>query len=291
MLATRLLTLAAAPVTLLLVMTRLAAAEQGVYFIFVNAFALSQLFEIGVGSLVVQYASHEVPHVAWGAHGAIEADEVTLVRIHWMLRRLLRWYFAAAVIVVVVAAPLGLALFTAALRREVRSTTSLWLTTVVVTAAYFPLVPLLNTIEGCGRLIDVQRMRLIQALFVALSSWILIPTVGGLFAVAVNAILQFGIAAIWLSRRYPVNALFGLEGSAAERGARRNSDHNRAARSLRDAIPDCGNLDLSSCCCPGPNAVGPLLSGCGQRWTSRRDLGHHDSTIHCRNVVASGPPP
>ena len=68
-LATRLVTLAAAPVTLLLVMTRLVPAEQGVYFIFVNAFALSQLFEIGVGSLVVQYASHEIPHVS-GARAA-----------------------------------------------------------------------------------------------------------------------------------------------------------------------------------------------------------------------------
>ena len=43
-LATRLITVAAAPVTLLLVLTRLVPAEQGLYFIFVNVLALSQLF-------------------------------------------------------------------------------------------------------------------------------------------------------------------------------------------------------------------------------------------------------
>ncbi len=207
-LATRLITVAAAPVTLLLVLTRLVPAEQGLYFIFVNVLALSQLFETGVGSLVVQYASHEFSHVRWGAKGSFDAPDSAVLRLRWILRRLLRWYCLAAIVLVAVAVPLGLALFTAEVKRQVGSTTLIWLTTVLATAAYLPLVPILNTIEGGGRLIDVQRMRLTQALGLALSSWILIPTVGGLIAVATNAVLQFVLAASWLLRRYPETITF-----------------------------------------------------------------------------------
>jgi hypothetical protein len=214
-LATRLVSVAAAPVTLLLVLTRLVPAEQGLYFIFVNVLALSQLFETGAGSLVVQYASHEFSYVRWGVRGSFDAPESTLLRLRWILGRLLRWYGFAATVLVVVGVPLGLGLFTSDVKRQVGSTTFVWLTTVFATAAYLPLVPILNTIEGGGRLIEVQRMRLAQALGLAVSSWILIPTVGGLFAVATNAVLQFVLAISWLLRRYPQTLAFAWRAASS----------------------------------------------------------------------------
>jgi len=216
-LATRLVTVAAAPVTLLLVMTQLAPAEQGLYFIFVNAFALSQLFETGVGSLVVQYASHEFPHIRWGANGSIDANEPAVLRLRWILRRLTRWYCLAAIGLVAVGVPLGLALFSTDVKRQVGSTTLLWLTTLAATAAYLPLVPILNTIEGGGRLVAVQRMRLTQAVLIACSSWILVPTIGGLFAVAANAVVQFVVAASWLLRSYPKLVAFAWSAATTNR--------------------------------------------------------------------------
>ncbi len=58
-LLTRLSLLLAAPVTLWLVATRRPPAEQGVFFILWNLQALTQLMELGVGTLMVQVASHE----------------------------------------------------------------------------------------------------------------------------------------------------------------------------------------------------------------------------------------
>jgi hypothetical protein len=212
-LATRLVTLAAAPVTLLLVMTRLVPAEQGLYFIFLNAFALAQLFETGVGSLVVQYASHELQHVEWGPAGAIVASEPVMRRVRAMLRRAVRWYVGAAIVMTTAAVPLGLALFADRAQAVSTPTTSLWIITILATAAYLLLVPVLNTIEGSGRLVEVQQMRLMQAILVAVSAWALIPSVGGLVAVATTALLQFAVAITWLLRRY--RALMVLAWGAA----------------------------------------------------------------------------
>ena len=58
-LGTRLIPLLAAPVTLYLVATRRSAVEQGFYFVLVNVQALASLVELGVGTIVVQFISHE----------------------------------------------------------------------------------------------------------------------------------------------------------------------------------------------------------------------------------------
>lgn len=235
-LGTRLVTIGAAPITLLLVITRLAPAEQGLYFIFLNVLAFAQLFEIGIGSLIVQYASHEAVHVSWGAHGSIAANEPALVRIGWMLRRSVRWYCAAAVAILLLAVPLGIALFSVSVGPQRIPTARLWLSTVVLTAAYLPLVPVLNTIEGCGRLIEVQRMRFVQAVVMAISAWVLIPTVGGLYAVTLNAMLQLVVAGLWLSRRFPAMIVFAWRASTRHTAAASTTELDRLyATQLRTA--------------------------------------------------------
>ena len=53
-LATRLLSVLAGPVTLYLVATQRSLAEQGFFFVLVNVQALASLVELGAGTIVVQ---------------------------------------------------------------------------------------------------------------------------------------------------------------------------------------------------------------------------------------------
>jgi hypothetical protein len=193
----------AAPITLYLVATRLAPAEQGLYFVFVNVQVIAQLFEVGVGSLIVQYASHELPHLLWQTRGAIEGEAGVRTRVEWLLRRAGRWYVNAGLLFCVLALPLGMVLFTARSEPDGPDFARPWVATVLCTALYLPLIPLLSMIEGAGRLIPVQRMRIGQAVASALIAWVLIPTAGGLVAVATLAALQLAIVILWLWRYYP----------------------------------------------------------------------------------------
>jgi hypothetical protein len=60
-------------------------------------------------------------------------------------------------------------------------------------------------------------MRLAQAGAVAVCAWTLIPTVGGLAAVAALAMVQLGIAAFWLVWRYPALVRMGWEAALGPR--------------------------------------------------------------------------
>src|SRR5688572_23698617 len=162
-LATRLVALVGAPVTLLLVATHLAPAEQGLYFVFVNVQALSQLFELGAGSLIVQFASYEFSRLRWEPNGSISGDADAQRRVSVLLRQGTRWYGVAALILASTALPAGLALFTARAEPGVPGFAFPWMATVLATASYLLLIPIVTTIEGSGRLVEVQRMRLTQA--------------------------------------------------------------------------------------------------------------------------------
>jgi len=89
---TRLALWLAAPVTLWLVATRRPVAEQGLYFIFWNIQALTQLMELGVGTLIVQFASHESPFLRWNSRGGLEGDQAASLRIREVLRDGRGWF-------------------------------------------------------------------------------------------------------------------------------------------------------------------------------------------------------
>ena len=72
--ASRIIALAGAPLTLYLAATRLPPNDQGWYFVAINIVAFAQVCELGLGTIIVQFASHEWPRLRWGRGGGLEGD-------------------------------------------------------------------------------------------------------------------------------------------------------------------------------------------------------------------------
>src|SRR5450759_3012414 len=100
---TRLIALAGAPVSIYLAATRLAPASQGYYFVAVNVIALAQLFEIGLGTIIVQFASHEWPRLRWGRNGGLEGELAARDAVNAVLLAAIRWYGVAALVLFAIA--------------------------------------------------------------------------------------------------------------------------------------------------------------------------------------------
>lgn len=198
-LMSRLVPLLSAPVTLYLVAAHAPAAEQGFYFIFLNVQAIAALLEIGVGTMVVQFASHEAPHLSWGDGGALRGAPDAVARIGRVVHDAWRWYAGVAVVLFGLLAPLGLWLFRDAGTASGIGYARPWLVVVATLALYLPIAPLLCVIEGCGGLLRVQRMRLVQAMVTVAALWVLIPAVGALWAVAWFGVLWLLVAVGWLA--------------------------------------------------------------------------------------------
>ena len=201
-LAVRLAGLLGAPVTLVLLAVRRPPEEQGLYFILTNALALTGLFELGLGTVLVQFASHAAAGLVRGSDGAFAPGDQSTGAVQSLMRLSVRWYFSAACLLTI-----GLLVVGALLARRDNSISSTQfvaagLTVTLAIATYVSALPITVILEGTGDILAVQRMRLVQTLAGLGVVWILLYEVNALAAVAGLAVSQLAVPIVsWLKFR------------------------------------------------------------------------------------------
>jgi hypothetical protein len=215
-------------VTLWLIATQRPIAEQGAYFIFINAQAIAQTVEIGIGALVVQFVSHESAGLVWGADGGLSGEAGALRRVQTIVAAASRWYARLAIAFGATAMSLGVALFTTR-GGDGWGAATWWIVTIAFTSLSFTMVPALAALEGSGRLGEVQRMRLAQVAASILALWLGLVGVNALCGVAAFAVTWFAVQLLWLSRTHP-----GLVANAVGHAAAGDADPT--LRSLADRL-------------------------------------------------------
>jgi hypothetical protein len=221
----RIIAIAGAPVTLYLAATRLPPGEQGWYFVAINIVAFAQLCELGLGTIIVQFASHEWPRLRWGRTGGLEGDPSARDSVAALLVAATRWFGKAALVLFGVAGIGGVLIFGGRMSGSRLGFAVFWCGFVSVTALYLLAIPFICVCEGCGDLLAVQRMRATQAVANLLALWTGIVVSGPLAAAWLGATAQFLVAAVWLFRRHrgllraprslPALLLDGVKGLAA----------------------------------------------------------------------------
>src|SRR5579872_2168268 len=92
--AMRLIDGVAGLVTLAFVARQLSPSVQGYYFTFINLSQLTQLADLGLAVLLVQFVSHEARHFAVAKRGAIDGTGECVSRLRCLGRFALTWYGA-----------------------------------------------------------------------------------------------------------------------------------------------------------------------------------------------------
>ncbi len=198
----RAIALAGAPITLYLAATRLPPNEQGWYFVAINIVAFAQLCELGLGTIIVQFASHEWGRLRWGRSGGLEGDPSARDSVVALLVTATRWFGGAALVLFLIAGLGGTLIFGGNLSGSRVAFAIFWCGFVSVTALYLLLIPFICVSEGCGDLLAVQRMRAWQAAAILVALWTGIIASGPLAAAWLAATAQLIVAAIWLFTRH-----------------------------------------------------------------------------------------
>lgn len=185
-------------ISMWLISRYLTPLEQGFYYTFASILAFQIFFELGVGHVIMQFASHEAAHLRWSAAGVLEGDDVALSRLRSFFVLQAKWYAAIAMLIVLVVLPVGWWFL------QQNSTDILvawqfpWLL-IVVTVAFNTLIsPIFSLYEASGRVAEIARIRWFQALLGSLLGWGVLISGYGLFASAVVNISAIVIAVIWL---------------------------------------------------------------------------------------------
>ncbi|MGL5289484.1 MAG: hypothetical protein ACRC9N_08360 [Aeromonas sp.] len=190
-------------ITLLLITHFLTLTEQGYYYTFASILGLQIIFELGFGSVLTQFVSHEMVGLEI-TKDAISGNEVNLARLYYMVALAIKWYFFVSAGVLLVVSPFGYLFFSTTTMDSLPTLTWLlpWLFLVFSASLSLLITPILSIAEGCGFVAQVAKMRLFQTLTSALFAWLMLLSGVGLYASAATALATFVVGALWIQRNF-----------------------------------------------------------------------------------------
>lgn len=198
---TRIWTIAAGPVNLLLIARFFTPPVQGFYYTFGSLVGWTAFLELGLGTVVQQFASHEWAHLSLGADGEIAGDVHAAGRLAALARIAVRWY-AAAAIVSAVALGAGGAFFLGRHSEPGVSWLAPWIVLVLTSAGAVALLPGWTILDGCDQLVRTNRARAAMVIGSSLALWTTILCGGGLWASAAAMVVNLAVTVTFFRASY-----------------------------------------------------------------------------------------
>ncbi|MBV5329625.1 MAG: hypothetical protein JZU65_18690, partial [Chlorobium sp.] len=174
----------AGPLTILLIATRFSKIEQGYYYTFSSVLALQVFFELGLLTVLAQFAAHEFAFLSWGEKGEISGSEVHLDRFVDLLGKGFKWYTVSAVLLILVLIPAGFWFFTQSSVTSVDFSWRLpWALAVIGVGCNLLLIPFYAVITGSGDVASINRREMMGGMAGSIIGWLVIACGGGLYAI------------------------------------------------------------------------------------------------------------
>ena len=192
-------------ITLALLVRFLTPFQQAYYSTFGSIMGLQIFFELGVGLVLMQFASHERAGLEWTPQRTLTGDPVVKARLASLLRRGLFWYGVMSVLVLTVIYPVGLVFF-----RFFQSQPpgvppvawqGPWIYLAFGVAGNLLFTPIWAILEGCGLVAEVVRAQLVGAVCSTTMFWLLLLLHCGLYAAPVGGIAGTLWVVSWLAVR------------------------------------------------------------------------------------------
>ena len=202
----RLWSVVAGIVNLVMVPLHLGSVEQGYYYTFGGIIALQVFFELGLGQVLTQFTSHEIAHLDLTDRSRYSISP-HYERLASLVQAMGRWYKILAVAFGIVVGVVGLYFFRKNGNLPMQDWAPAWAMLLVSSSINLWMSPRLAFLEGCGRIADVARMRVVQSLMGYALMWTVLLLHGGLNAAPAVPVIAAFYSFFWLRR----NAIFLTE--------------------------------------------------------------------------------
>lgn len=191
----------AGPVGLYIIILRFSRVEQGFYYTLNSLLSAQIFFELGLLTVIAQFASHEFTHLSWGEDGEILGDPESKERFVDLLYLSNNWYLVASAILVTVLVPVGL-LFLGRSQATTDFAWKLpWILAVISVGANLLIIPFYAVITGSGKVATINFLELLGGMGGTLLSWAIMLLNGGLYAAAAVGLGNFLVGVLYITLR------------------------------------------------------------------------------------------
>lgn len=188
-------------VTVLVIATKFTPELQGYYYTFVGVMAFQFLVELGLGNVILQFASHEWSDLSLDSTGHIVGKGSALSRLQSLAQFAFQWYLYASIILTVILAVGGYYFFSRDISTKI-NWTGPWISLSILTGILFCLVPIWSLLEGCNQVASVYLYRLVQGICSSLIMWLAIYYGAGLWVTTLSSLAVLFCALGFLAYNY-----------------------------------------------------------------------------------------
>src|SRR6266404_4901136 len=181
-----------------LIAARLTPAEQGVNFNYLALFQIILLFDLGFGLVIQQLVSHQRAFLHETPGRVLEGPPVHQARLGSLLHVTVRWYLVLLVVATAIVLPAGWLFFARARGLDNVDWQMAWVTTVVVSCACAGAIGMAKFLSGCGDVLAVARMTILQTVAVTLAYCVIMALGGKLWAFPGGQVCGLAVPLVWL---------------------------------------------------------------------------------------------
>lgn len=192
---------AAGPVTVFLIAYRFSPEVQGFHYTFGSLLGLQIFIEMGLGTVIIQFASHEWARLRFNNQGRIDGERVALSRLIHLGQFSFCWYAAGGVLVALGLGLGGFVFFSLSCHTEV-AWHGPWLALCFLTGIKVAILPVWALLQGCNQVAQVHEFRVIERVLASLTIWTAIWSGAGLWSSAISTLVALIWAFIFLFQRY-----------------------------------------------------------------------------------------
>lgn len=189
------------PVTIILIATKFTPELQGYYYTFATILALQVFIELGLGTVIVQFASHEWSKLNLDESGHIVGDRDSLSRLISLADFARKWYLVGGILAAIGLGIGGYIFFSTSPNSSIQWI-SPWLLLCFITGINICLVPIWSLLEGCNQVAQLYTFRFFQGPLISLSIWIAILIGADLWTASISGITTLVCSIFFLKRRY-----------------------------------------------------------------------------------------
>lgn len=194
----------AGPLTIILIAYRFSKTEQGYYYTYSSLLTLQVFFELGLTTVLSQFAAHEFAFLKWDSNGQVTGKEEHRERFIDLLVKAVKWYVVSAIILITVLVPVGLYFFSQSAVKGVEFSWEIpWILAVIGVGCNLLLIPFYAVITGSGDVAGINFMMMVGGIVSSFICWFVIALGGGLYAIPAITLgsIIVGIIYLYKSKR------------------------------------------------------------------------------------------
>ena len=193
----------AGPVTIAIVGARFTPELQGYYQTFLTVIGLSAYLQLGLGRVIIQFASHEWAKLSFDDNGCVTGDEAAKSRLANLAKFAIKWYLVAGGIAIIFLG-IGGTVFFMKSKNALDSSIWLapWISLAVLCGLQMMLTPIFYLLEGCNQVKSIYKFRFFTGMVGNISIWIAVYSGAELWTYSVFFIVWMLMAIIFLRIKY-----------------------------------------------------------------------------------------